>query len=104
MAELVIEKTQVGSGVEIALRGTLTTATAPQLAENLKSFFEKEHNLDSLVFDVSKLSYISSAGLRIVRFASKSMESSGSFSVKGCNESVMEVFALTGFASVMDIS
>ena len=49
--------------LEIAAEGRLDTATAPELEREVKASID---NADSLIFDFSRLDYISSAGLRIL--------------------------------------
>lgn len=93
-------KVQEGTSLRIALEGRLDTTTAPQL-ENV--FKESLSNITSLVLDFSALSYISSAGLRVILSAIKIMKKQGSMVVKNVNETVMEVFDITGFSDMLDI-
>ena len=97
---MTINKTQNGNALTIALEGRLDTMTAPELEQELK------HSLDgveTLTFDFSKLDYISSAGLRVLLYARKSMSGQGGMKVTHVNEIVMEVFEVTGFADVLTI-
>ncbi|MBQ7656929.1 MAG: STAS domain-containing protein [Clostridia bacterium] len=97
---MTINKTQNGNALTIALEGRLDTTTAPELEQELK------HSLDgveTLTFDFSKLDYISSAGLRVLLYAQKSMSGQGGMKVTHVNEIVMEVFEVTGFADVLTI-
>ena len=50
-----------------------------------------------------KLEYISSAGLRVLLKSQKQMNAQGSMKVIGVNESIMEVFEITGFADILTI-
>lgn len=95
-----ISKVQEGTSLRIALEGRLDTTTAPQL-ENV--FKESLSNITSLVLDFAALSYISSAGLRVILSAIKIMKKQGSMVVKNVNETVMEVFDITGFSDMLDI-
>ena len=82
----------------VALEGRLDTTTAPEL----ESFFVKNYEgTDSLIIDCEKLSYISSAGLRVLLAAQKRMKNSMKL-VNVC-ELVMEVFEMTGFADILVI-
>ena len=86
--------------LEIALEGRLDTMTAPELEAELKESME---SADSLVFDFSKLEYISSAGLRVLLSAHKAMSGKSGMKVTNANEIVREVFDVTGFADILTI-
>ena len=54
---------------KLGLDGTLDTATAPQLEKQLASVFEGPTQI--LVFDLGKLSFLSSGGVRVILTARK---------------------------------
>ena len=56
-----------------------------------------------LVLDMNKLEYISSAGLRVILKAQKAMNAQGSMKLTGVNDSIMEVFDITGFLDILTI-
>lgn len=93
-----IQKTE--TNLLIALEGRLDTATAPQLEEELKQSIA---GVTELIFDFAKLEYISSAGLRVLLFAQKTMNRQGGMTIRNANEIVMEVFEVTGFVDILDI-
>jgi len=95
-----INKTQNDSELIVAVSGNLDTQTAPDLQTELKNSLD---GITSLILDFSNLDYISSAGLRVVRGASKTMRKQGDMVVRGCNDEVKEVFEITGFADVINI-
>ena len=97
---MTINKKQNGGALEIALEGRLDTMTAPELEAELNSSLK---SADSLVLDFSKLNYISSAGLRVLLSAHKTMSGKGGMKVKIVNEILQEVFVVTGFADILDI-
>ena len=97
---MTINKTQNGSTLVIALEGRLDTMTAPELEAELNASLK---DADALVMDFSKLEYISSAGLRVLLSAHKSMASKGGMKVKNVSEIVQEVFDVTGFADILNI-
>ena len=79
----------------VMLDGRLDTITAPEL----ESFLGKNYEgVTSLTFDCEKLSYISSAGLRVLLTAHKRMK--GAMKLTSVNELVMEVLEMTGFADI----
>ena len=84
--------------MEIALEGRLDTTTAPELDSFLNSSYG---DISSLTINCKKLSYISSAGLRVLLSAHKKLK--GNLKLTNVRELVMEVFELTGFADILAI-
>ncbi len=97
---MTIQKNRKGSGLTLAVEGRLETTTAPELEAVIKSELD---GVTALVFDFSKLDYISSAGLRVLLTAQKTMNRQGSMKVTGVNEIVGEVFEITGFSDILTI-
>lgn len=98
---MTIEKTNEGKKLKLAVIGRLDTTTAPELEAELKcSLGENEE----LIFDFSKLEYISSAGLRVLLAAQKAMNKQGKMLIQNVNESVMEIFEITGFTNILTIA
>ena len=84
--------------LNIALNGRLDTTTAPEL----DSFIGENYDgTGSIVIDCEKLSYISSAGLRVLLSAQK--KTKGAMKLTNVCELVMEVFEMTGFADILVI-
>ena len=91
---------KVENGVcTISLGGRLDTTTAPELETELKNSLE---GVEGLEFDLTNLDYISSAGLRVLLFAQKSMNG-GKMVVKNVKPEIMEVFEITGFNDILTI-
>ena len=95
-----IETKRNASELTVELSGRLDTNTAPELEAALKTALE---GVEELTFDLEKLDYISSAGLRVLLAAQKTMNRQGSMKVKNANEIVMEIFEVTGFADILTI-
>lgn len=84
--------------LSVALDGRLDTTTAPEL----DSFFAANYDGNgTVVIDCEKLTYISSAGLRVLLAAQK--KTKGSMKLINVCELVMEVFEMTGFADILVI-
>ena len=97
---MIIEQTKNGSALTIAPEGYLDTATAPELKAVLDTALA---GVTELTFDFEKLEYISSSGLRLLLFAQKAMDRQGSMKVIHANETVMEIFEVTGFSDFLTI-
>ena len=97
---MTIEQKKNGSALLIALEGRLDTMTAPQLEAALK---EALPGVEALTFDLSKLDSISSAGLRVLLSAQKTMNQQGTMKVKNANEMILEIFEVTGFCDILTI-
>ena len=63
------------SDTTVSLAGSLNTATAPQLERELKSLLDSQTR--GIVFDLAKLEFISSAGLRLFALARKRLHDRG---------------------------
>jgi len=95
-----IEKKLKEKNLVIELEGRLDTTTAPQLEEELKNSLD---GVKELTFDLSALEYISSAGLRVLLTAFKTMRNKGKMKITNANELVREVFEVTGFSDFLPI-
>ncbi len=97
---MTIEKTQNGTELTINLTGRLDTTTAPQLEAELKQSIS---GVEKLVFDFASLEYLSSAGLRVLLAAQKVMNKQGEMIIRNVNETIAEIFEVTGFSDVLTI-
>lgn len=97
---MTITTNQENGKLSIALEGRLDTNTAPQLDAQLKQLI---NGVSELEFDFSKLDYISSAGLRVLLAAQKIMNKQGKMLIRHVNETIMEVFEITGFVDILTI-
>ena len=95
-----IVKNTNGTALTLALEGRLDTTTAPELEVVVKN---ELNSVKALTFDLSKLEYISSAGLRVLLSAQKIMNKQGEMTVTGCSEEIMEIFEVTGFSDILNI-
>ena len=97
---MTIEQKNNGSALTIALAGRLDTTTSPQLEAALKTALV---GVEALTFDLEKLDYISSAGLRVLLAAQKTMHRQGSMKITHANEMILEIFEVTGFSDILCI-
>jgi anti-sigma B factor antagonist len=97
---MTINKTTDGAKLTVALEGRLDTTTSPQLEADLRS---SVNGITSLVFDLEKLDYISSAGLRVLLTAQKVMNKQGEMTLVNVKPEIMEIFEVTGFVDILTI-
>lgn len=97
---MTIDKTLNGTELTVALTGRLDTTTAPQLESELKASLD---GVEKLTLDFAGLDYLSSAGLRVLLAAQKIMNKQGSMSVRNVNETIAEIFDVTGFSDILTI-
>lgn len=95
-----INKIVDGVTLQIALEGRLDTTTAPQMEAELKQSMD---GITLLELDFDKLEYLSSAGLRVILTAQKTMNKQGKMVIRHVNETIMEVFEVTGFIDILTI-
>lgn len=95
-----IKKNLEGSKLEFVLDGRLDTITAPQLEEEVKASID---GVTELVFDFCGLAYVSSAGLRVLLSAQKTMNEKGSMVVRNVSDEIQEIFDVTGFSDILTI-
>ncbi len=97
---MTIEKKLEGTKLTVSLEGRLDTMTSPQLEAEFKQSLD---GVTDLVIDLAKLAYISSAGLRVLLAAQKTMNKQGSMVIRNANEDIMEIFDVTGFVDILTI-
>ena len=89
-----------GTKLTVALEGKLGTTSAPELENAVKNNIS---GVTELVFDMEKLEYMASAGLRVLLSAAKVMRKQGSMKIVKVAPAVMDVFTFTGMADMLDI-
>jgi anti-anti-sigma factor len=94
--------TRTNNGIHIvAIAGSLDSTTSPEAQKSLDGVLA---GAKKVVLDFSHLDYISSAGLRILLGAAKHLRASGGkLGIFGLNQSVREVFEISGFATILSV-
>ena len=95
-----INKIKNGDKITLAVEGKVDTNTAPKLEEAVK---ESAVNAKELIFDLKKLDYISSVGLRVLLSAQKLMNTHDSMKLINVSKSIMEILEITGFTDILTI-
>jgi anti-sigma B factor antagonist len=94
-----IEKKTEGTKLTVSVTGHIDTVTAPQLEAELVL-----DAVDELVLALSGVAYVSSAGLRVFLSAYKAMSKKGGMTIVGAQPAVLEVFKITGFATIFKLA
>ena len=99
---LTIHKTTQNGVVTFELEGRLNSTSAPELEAAVNCSIAEAK---AVVFDFTKLTYMSSAGLRILLTTQQAMEDTNrpDVTVKGANKGIKGVFAVTGFDNVLNV-
>ena len=97
---MTIDKKVNGAELTLVLEGRMDTASSPLLEAELKASLP---GVTRLILDFSGLDYLSSAGLRVILTAQKTMNRQGSMVIRHVNEMIMEVFKITGFSTILTI-
>ena len=97
---MTIEKNLNGTELTVTIAGRLDTTTAPELEATFK---ESLAGVTKLVLDFASLEYLSSAGLRVLLAAQKVMNKQGEMVIRNVNETINEIFEVTGFIDILTI-
>lgn len=97
-----VEMTRNGNVVTLMPVGRLDTTTAPLLEAKIQ---ENLDDAEKLVLDFQELEYLSSAGLRVLLGTHKAFmkRGSGELLIRNVNETIHEVFEVTGFLDILNI-
>ena len=97
---MIIEKNFHGTELTVTIVGRLDTTTAPQLEAEFK---QSINGVEKLVLDFAALEYLSSAGLRVLLAAQKVMNKQGEMIIRNVNDTINEIFEVTGFIDILTI-
>ncbi|MEE0920851.1 MAG: STAS domain-containing protein [Lachnospiraceae bacterium] len=96
-----VEKLMNGEELTLKVTGRIDTTNAKDFEDVVTTSLD---DVKSLIVDFAGLDYISSAGLRVLLIAIKKMKRQGSMKVIHTNEMVQEIFEVTGFNDLVEIS
>lgn len=96
-----VKERKEGEKAIVSVSGRIDTATAPTLLEYLKTELV---GVKELILDFQEVEYVSSAGLRVILYAQKTMSTQGSMKLINVSPDILEVLELTGFTEVLDIA
>jgi len=97
---LKVEKKLEDDKLYVAVEGRLDTITSPDLEKEINESIE---GVKELTIDFEKVEYISSSGLRVLLAEQKVMNKQGSMKLINVNDTIMEIFEVTGFTDILTI-
>ena len=89
-----------GNSLTVRLEGKLNTTAAMELDEKLRQVLP---GVKELVLDLEKLEYITSAGLRVLLFAQKTMATQGKMTLRNVGSEILKILKMTGMLKMMTI-
>ena len=95
-----VEKKLEDGKLYVAVEGRLDTITSPDLEAKINESIE---GVTELTLDFAKLDYISSSGLRVLLAEQKVMNKQGSMKIINANDTIKEIFDVTGFTDILTI-
>ena len=96
-----IREEKQGATIIFYPEGELNLTTSPTLAEKITE--EKLTDADKVIFELEKLEYLSSAGLRVFLKAAKIINDKDRIIIKNANSEIQDIFELAGFANIATI-
>ena len=99
-SKLKVSLNKEGDTFTFIVEGRLDTLTSPQLEGEINNIIVEAKKL---VFDLAKLDYISSAGLRVLLGAAQQMDGKGEMTLIHVSEAIREIFDVTGFIQIFNI-
>lgn len=95
-----VEKTIRNGVLTVTVEGEINTVTTPLLMKEVEDL----SGISRLVFDIDKVRYVSSAGLRMFLSCRRAMDSSdGDMIIINCSEFVAETFASVGYNRIIKV-
>lgn len=95
-----VTKQQNGSDFLFEIEGSIDSITAPELNDILNEVIK---GAKVFVLDFKKVDYVSSAGLRVLLAARKTLGKEGNLIVRHPNKNVLDIFTMTGFDNILTI-
>ena len=97
-----VARRAVEGSTVLAFVGSLDTNTAPQAQEAMAAVIDDGGR--KIVVDFSSLDYIASSGLRVLLATAKRLNADGGvLGIFGLNETVNEVFEISGFDTIFNV-
>jgi len=97
---MTINEDKNGDELIISLEGKLDAFTAPELQSELEDSLE---GINKVIFDFSKLVYLSSAGIRVLFWLKKRLNEQGKMTVRNASDRIKEIISCVGFSEILEV-
>ena len=97
---MTIENKKEAGRLTLSITGRVDTTTALKLEAEIRDSLA---GVTELVLNLEKMEYISSAGLRVLLSAQKTMNRQGTMKLTHVQETIREIFEITGFDEILTI-
>ena len=95
-----ISKEKNGTTLTVSLSGKLDTSSSTELEAVIREDLE---GIFTLIIDMKEISYVSSAGLRVLMAAHKRMHKVGTMKLTNVCEDVKEILDMTGLLDFLAV-
>ena len=95
-----IEKNTNGTSLWVTLEGRLDSNTSPEMECSVKESIE---GMTEIVLNFDKLTYVSSAGLRVLLALQQATAGKSSMYIVNCNDDIKDIFEMTGFLDILEL-
>ena len=96
------DTTMIDAVTLLAMEGNLDTNTSVDAQDHINGLIDD--GAAKLVVDFEKVDFVSSAGLRVLLATAKKLGGvGGSLRICGLNETVAEVFEISGFSTILNV-
>lgn len=89
-----IEVTREGSVLTVVLGEELTRMNAPALMDEVSAY--RDQGVDKVVFDATRLDFLSSSGVRVVIYCKKYMSDNTEIVFLNCSDKILDVLDIVG--------
>ena len=83
-----------GRVLTVVLGEELTRINAPALMDEVASY--RDQDVEKVVFDVTKLRFLSSSGVRVIIFCKKYLSTSSNIVFLNCKDLILDVIDIVG--------
>jgi anti-anti-sigma factor len=99
---LIVENDLVNGKRVVRLEGRLDASSAPSLEMKMTEIIDKKNS--NIAMDFTKVTYLSSAGMRLLLSLTKKLHSmGGAFVIFSMHEDVMEIIRMAGFERILNL-
>lgn len=94
--------TNIESVTVVRLGGSLDTTTSPAAQESLDELVAR--GASKILVNLAEVDFVSSAGLRVLLSTAKKLsDSGGALHISNLNDTVAEIFEISGFSTILDV-